>query len=168
MSDSRSCTSSGCGHGSQPKGSKRPFIEIADMTTKQKDTKAPTGAVGVSGGRKKPAALDLDAVIARLESGETLTTIAESMGLARSSLCYKIDAAGGSARVVAARSVAAAAYAEQAETVLKKAGDPFELAKAKELAHHYRWQASKANPGQYGDKIQADVDMSLTVVLGEF
>ena len=36
---------------------------------------------------------------------------------------------------------------------INNAGDPFELAKAKEAAHHYRWQASKANPKGYGDKL---------------
>jgi hypothetical protein len=35
---------------------------------------------------------------------------------------------------------------------IAQAGDPFELAKAKELAHHYRWRASKIAPKLYGDK----------------
>ena len=35
---------------------------------------------------------------------------------------------------------------------IAQASDPFELAKAKELAHHYRWRASKIAPKLYGDK----------------
>lgn len=112
---------------------------------------------------KEVSVIDLDEVVSRLESGETLTAIADSMKMARSTLCYRLDALGGSARVTAARTVAAAAYAEKAERVIKGAEDPFELAKAKELAHHYRWTAKCFNPGEFGDKVQADLNHSFTV-----
>ena len=35
---------------------------------------------------------------------------------------------------------------------IERATDTFELAKAKEIAHHYRWRASKIAPKLYGDK----------------
>ena len=41
-----------------------------------------------------------------------------------------------------------------AEAELRNASDPFELARARELASHYRWKASKADPGQFGDKLE--------------
>ena len=41
--------------------------------------------------------------------------------------------------------------------------EPFELAKAKELAHHYRWTAKCFSPQEFGDKIQAEIDGTLTV-----
>lgn len=110
-----------------------------------------------------PRKFDLDAVVLRLECGETLTAIAKSLKLPRATLSLRIEKSGGSARVAAARKVAAAAYAEKAETVLNDATEPFELAKAKELAHHYRWTAKCFSPQEYGDKIQAEVDVTAQV-----
>ena len=101
--------------------------------------------------------LDLDDIVGRIECGETLTSVAESLGMPRSTLMHRIGQLDASARVEAARKVGAAAYAEKAETVISSAEDAFELAKAKELAHHYRWQASKANPATFGDRVQQDV-----------
>jgi hypothetical protein len=40
--------------------------------------------------------------------------------------------------------------------VFAQASDAFELAKAKELAHHYRWRASKIAPKLYGDRLQVE------------
>ena len=31
-----------------------------------------------------------------------------------------------------------------------------DLAKARELAHHYRWRAAKIAPREYGDRVQVD------------
>ena len=110
-----------------------------------------------------PRKFDIDAVVQRLECGETLTAIASSLKMPRSTLSLRIEKSGGSARVAAARKVAAAAYAEKAETILMGAMEPFELAKAKELAHHYRWTAKCFSPQEFGDKIQAEIDGTLTV-----
>ena len=54
---------------------------------------------------------------------------------------------------------------ERAGDVIQQAADPFELAKAKELAHHYRWRASKIAPRDYGDRIQADVGGGVTLTI---
>ena len=48
--------------------------------------------------------------------------------------------------------MAARVWDDRAEAVLRDASDLFELAKAKELAHHYRWRASKIAPRDYGDR----------------
>jgi hypothetical protein len=45
---------------------------------------------------------------------------------------------------------------EKAETVLVDAADPFELAKARELAQHYRWRAKAVAPREYGDKVMQE------------
>jgi hypothetical protein len=45
---------------------------------------------------------------------------------------------------------------EEAEDLLRDAADPFELAKARELAVHLRWRAKSRNPKVYGDKIQQE------------
>lgn len=48
-------------------------------------------------------------------------------------------------------------YASMAEeTLLNAKGDKFELQRARELAHHYRWMASKRNPKKYGEKLDVD------------
>jgi len=52
-----------------------------------------------------------------------------------------------------ARAQSARTFEEKAERVISDARDPFELSKAKELAHHYRWRASKIGAKEYGDKV---------------
>lgn len=52
--------------------------------------------------------------------------------------------------------MAASVWDEKAEQGLEDAADPFELSKHKELAHHYRWRASKIAPRIYGDRIQQE------------
>ena len=58
-----------------------------------------------------------------------------------------------SARAREARIHAARIWDEKALSVIEQALDPFELQRAKELAHHYRWRASKTAPKEYGDKV---------------
>ena len=52
---------------------------------------------------------------------------------------------------------------EDAERQLRNAGDPFELAKADKLGYHLRWKASKANPREYGDKVEHDVNLRFSL-----
>jgi hypothetical protein len=104
----------------------------------------------------------LDDLCSRIEGGETLTGIAKSVGGSIAMLSRWIAAeADRSARAREARIAAAASYEERALDEITSAADPFELAKAKELAHHLRWKASKADPGRYGDKL--DLKQELTV-----
>ena len=65
------------------------------------------------------------------------------------------------AALVEARKEAAWVWDERAEAVLKQAETKDELAKAKELANHYRWRASKLNREQYGEKVDTTVSASL-------
>ena len=53
------------------------------------------------------------------------------------------------------------AYDELAQAGIETARDPFELARAKEMAHHYRWRASKVNPGEYGEKLDLNAKVSI-------
>lgn len=67
-----------------------------------------------------------------------------------------------SARVRDAQKESAETIAAKAEKVLlelEKGCDTAEIARARELAHHYRWLAAKKNPQRFGDstKIQAEV-----------
>lgn len=65
--------------------------------------------------------------------------------------------AARSAQVREARIASAKAFADEARQLLEEAKDPFSLSRAKELAHHLRWEASRANPRDYGDKVQTEL-----------
>lgn len=56
-----------------------------------------------------------------------------------------------------ARIASARAFADEARQGIEDAKDPFQLSRAKELAHHLRWEAARANPRDYGDKVQQEV-----------
>lgn len=96
----------------------------------------------------------LDAICGDITAGQTLTGVAAVLGVSIGSLLTWCDAATErSARVREARASAARLWDEKAESGIQAADEPFKLAKAKELAYHYRWRASKASPREYGDKL---------------
>lgn len=95
--------------------------------------------------------------------GQSQTSIAQSVGVSLATLSNWIAAdIERSARVREARIASSRAYDEKAEQALMDARDPFELAKARELASHYRWKASKTNPKEYGERVEIDQKMSIT------
>lgn len=114
----------------------------------------------------KITAYGLDAVCEDIANTVPLTEIAQKLGVADGTLCTWMDRPENSARVKEARRVTAKLWEERAEQVLKDAGKAvprtalcygqelnFELAKAKELAHHYRWRAKMIAPREYGDGV---------------
>lgn len=108
-------------------------------------------------------ALGVDALCDRLCDGESQTAIAGSLGVGIATLSRWIAAdPDRSARVREARIAAARTFDEMAEAELRRAADPFGLAKARELASHYRWKASKSNPREYGDKLEIDQRTTIT------
>lgn len=99
-------------------------------------------------------ALDVDTVCARIADGWTMREIAADEKVSFGTLQTWIEAdSERSARVREARISQARYWDEAAESCISEASDPFELAKAKELAHHYRWRAAKIAPKQYGEKV---------------
>lgn len=96
--------------------------------------------------------LGLDEICSMILDGKTLTSIAEKVGVSKGALLAWIGWGDRSARVNAARSDAAVYWDDKAERGIENAADPFQLSIAKELAHHYRWRASKIAPKTYGDK----------------
>lgn len=73
-------------------------------------------------------------------------------------------------RVKEARRSTAQVWDDLAVETIRQAGDGFELSKAKELAHHYRWRASKIAPKEYGERLDVDatVKHDVTGQLAEF
>ena len=99
-------------------------------------------------------AFGIEAVCERLSNGMTMTALAEEIGVTVGKLSQWIASdEEHSARAREARIHAARIWDEKALSVVEQALDPFELARAKELAHHYRWRASKTAPKEYGDKV---------------
>jgi hypothetical protein len=67
-----------------------------------------------------------------------------------------------SARARQARTETAEIWDELAEKTLIEAGADLDFQKARELAHHYRWRASKIAPQYYGDKKEVNVSGQVT------
>lgn len=99
-------------------------------------------------------AYGVDAVCADIGDQMSLTAIAKAQGVSIGSLLTWCEAdPERSARVREARTLMARYWDERAEVVISEAKDDFELKKARELAHHYRWRGSKIAPKEYGDKM---------------
>jgi hypothetical protein len=111
------------------------------------------------GGRSAPAqdklsAIGAEGIALRIANGETYREIAGSVGVSLGVLCHWIEATPERSQACArAREISAQAFEERAQEEIEDAKDPFELAKAKELAVHWRWRAKAVNPRRYGDKV---------------
>ena len=107
--------------------------------------------------------INIDKVIESILEGKTYRAIAEENNVALSTLhdfCSKTE---HSARVKWALEVSASSYDDLAIEAIKGArSNMVEMQRARELAQHYRWKASKRNPKKYGDKL--DVDMTQTII----
>ena len=127
------------------------------MSAKPKTkAKAPPEKKATTAGQRMEA-YGIDAIADDVSGAKTMTEIAAAIGVTVGQLSTWITAdVEHSARVREARTVAARYWDERSEKEILSASDPFELARAKELAHHYRWRAAKIAPKEYGDKIQAE------------
>lgn len=107
----------------------------------------------------------IDAICADILSGKSLARICRDQGWPEATLHGWLSAdPERSARVREARANSAEAYAGKAEDVLNdlmSSATPAEIARAKELAHHYRWMASKRNPKSFGEKVQVDATVNV-------
>jgi terminase small subunit-like protein len=101
-------------------------------------------------------AYGLDAVCDDILNGLALRTIAKNLGVDIAQLCRWKAQPQHSARVTEALAATAEYWDQVAVDGIAQARDAFELAKARELAHHYRWRASKIAPKLYGDRQQVE------------
>ena len=135
----------------KPAATKKVAGKAAPARAKVQTKKQPTIAERIE-------AFGIEAVCERLANGVTMTAIAEEIGVTVGKLSQWIASdEEHSARAREARIHAARIWDEKALSVIEQALDPFELQRAKELAHHYRWRASKTAPKEYGDKLQAEL-----------
>lgn len=98
--------------------------------------------------------IDEDAIIEMIRDGASLTELARGFGKSRAWLSTWLNSTPErSARAKDARQESAAAFEDLALIGIQEAADAFELAKAKEAAHHYRWSAAVRHRSVYGDKV---------------
>lgn len=108
----------------------------------------------------------LDAVCESIANGESLTAIAKRIEVSVGSFFTWLEAESErSARVREVRSATARLWDEKAEQCIKDAPDEFELKRAKELSHHYRWRAAKIAPKEYGDRLEVEGKGVLPMVI---
>jgi hypothetical protein len=102
-------------------------------------------------------AYGIDRICARLEAGDSLRKIALEIGVPSTTIWRWAEQPEHSARTRDAAKAGAAAVADLAEKVLVDADEmPGSIAKARELAHHYRWKAKMLDRNTYGDKVEMD------------
>jgi hypothetical protein len=119
---------------------------MAETKPQRKKTPSPS--------QDKLNALGDEAIAERIASGETYREIAGSVGVGIGVLCAWMEADPERSRLCArARETSGQTFEEMAQEAIQDAADPFELAKAKELAVHWRWRAKAVNPRRYGDKV---------------
>ena len=103
-------------------------------------------------------AVGIEGICRMIYDGKPLVKIARELRLSQGSLIAWLAAdPERSARAKEARRATAQMWEEKAERVISLAKTPLALAKARELAHHYRWRASKINPADFGNKVQAEL-----------
>lgn len=103
---------------------------------------------------EKLDAFGIDAICAGILHPKPMHQIADEIGVSQGSLIAWLGATTErSARAKEARMQTAQMWDEKATRVVEEAADNFQLAKARELAQHYRWRASKIAPRDYGDKV---------------
>jgi len=125
---------------------------------------APVGATLPLTTARRLDAMGIDAICAEIAGGTSQSQFARDNGIAPQTFVDWIAAdAVRSARIREARSLSADAYADKAEDVLLGEDNPQMLPRARELASHYRWMASKRRPSEYGDKQVIDLNAQITI-----
>lgn len=106
----------------------------------------------------------IDEIISMLIEGKTYRQIADSLGVALTTLHDFTSRSEHSARAREALEYSSDTYADKAEQVLIEAEkDMIEISRARELSQYYKWKASKRSPKKYGDKVQTELSGSLEV-----
>jgi len=101
----------------------------------------------------------LDEIIEMLIDGDSYRVVAKKLNVPLSTLHDYTSKSEHSARVREALLYSASTFDDKAEQVLKDADSNLvEVQRARELAQHYRWKASKRAPKIYGDKLDVTSD----------
>ena len=93
-----------------------------------------------------------DEIFEMLGSGTSILKISEHFGCSRTAIDNILES--NPARATIAIKKSADGYADKAEKVLLD--NDIDIARARELAHHYRWAAKMFNKSKYSDKIEVE------------
>jgi len=100
-----------------------------------------------------------DDVIEMIVEAKSYNDIKKRYEVSHDAIARFISTSEYSARCREAQKKSADIITDKAERVLKnlkKGCDNAEIARARELAHHYRWLAAKKNPHAYSEKLQTE------------
>lgn len=107
----------------------------------------------------------IETIIELITEGKTYREIAMDLKVPKTVLMDFTANPDHSARVREALEYSADTYADKAEQVLIDAkSNLVEIQRAKELAQHYRWKASKRSPKRFGDRLEVDAPNGLIQV----
>lgn len=108
----------------------------------------------------------LDEILDLFADGETFRAVAKKVGVSTRTLNKFLTRKDNVEQYYAVLQESSDSYASMAEEALRNSpADKIEIQRARELAHHYRWMASKRNPKRYGDKLDVDAKVSGNIVL---
>lgn len=93
-------------------------------------------------------------IIDDIIDGRTFRELSAMYGVQISTLHKFLNREDNVDQYIAALKTSSDSYAEKAENTLLDAKSKLvEIQRARELAQHYRWMASKRDPRKYGDKL---------------
>lgn len=102
----------------------------------------------------KKVELNIDEIVEMFLQGLSYRQIALGYNCSLGKLHDFTSKSEHSARVREALTLSASTFDDKAEQVLLEAkSNTIEIQRARELAQHYRWKASKRSPKVYGDKV---------------
>lgn len=108
----------------------------------------------------------LDEILDLFADGETFRGVARIVGVSTRTLNKFLTRKDNVEQYYAVLQESSDSYASMAEEALRNSpADKIEIQRARELAHHYRWMASKRNPKRYGDKLDVDAKVSGNIVI---
>ena len=108
----------------------------------------------------------LDEILDLFADGETFRGVARIVGVSTRTLNKYLTQKDHVEQYYAVLQESSDSYASMAEEALRNSpADKIEIQRARELAHHYRWMASKRNPKRYGDKLDVDAKVSGNIVI---
>lgn len=108
----------------------------------------------------------LDEILDLFADGETFRAVAKKVGVSTRTLNKFLTRKDNVEQYYAVLQESSDSYASMAEEALRNSpADKIEIQRARELAHHYRWMASKRNPKRYGDKLDIESKVSGNIVI---
>lgn len=101
----------------------------------------------------------LDEILDLFADGDAFRVVAKKMKVSTRTLNKFLSLPENHAHYKGVLQESSDSYASMAEEVLMNSpSDKIEIQRARELAQHYRWMASKRNPRKYGERLDLTSD----------